>query len=159
MKNRILSHVKDPIFLNVKILVQRSSEKPPRIFYWINQIQCFIIRISVAVCWFQFVFAGRWFSANKTSFFKSKTRQKTFQVADPHCRLFVSVYEIQNNKWAFGDIDFTFSCSIWSAPLVTTPLVVGQTEQSKITFISQCVQVSFSIYRQPCSQYAKDVHR
>ena len=33
------------IFLHVKILVQRSNEKPRGIFYWINQIQCLITRI------------------------------------------------------------------------------------------------------------------
>ena len=32
-KNRILSLVKDTIFLNVRILAQRSNEKPRRIFH------------------------------------------------------------------------------------------------------------------------------
>ena len=55
LRKLVFYHVKDTVFLHVKILVQRSSEKPRRIFYWINQIQCFISRILVAICWFQFV--------------------------------------------------------------------------------------------------------
>ena len=48
LQNNLL-HVKDTIFLHVKILVQRTNEKPRGIFHLINQIQCFIIRISVVV--------------------------------------------------------------------------------------------------------------
>ena len=59
--------------------------KARRIFYWINQIQCFIIRISVAVCWFQFVWRKFIFwKKHKFFFLRAKSDKKNFQMADPH---------------------------------------------------------------------------
>ena len=117
-KNRILSHIKDTIFLHVMIRYfymlrywfNDPMKKPRKIFYLINQIQCFIIRISVAVCWFQFV-CRTFIFCEQNELFWEQNQIKTCQMADPHFRVYVGVmkYSRQNNTWAFGDTDLYLS--------------------------------------------------
>ena len=73
-KNRILSHVKDTIFLQVKILFQRSNEKSRRVF-----IRSVRSNVLLFVSGWRFVdislFGRRSFSANKMSFSERRTKQ------------------------------------------------------------------------------------
>ena len=66
-------------------------------------------------------------------------------MADPHFRLCVSVYEM--NKIIHGCLEIwsLSSCVQFDLPLMSTPLVAGRTEHSKIKSIYPRAHVLFSM--------------
>ena len=116
----------------------RSSTRPSIKGY---QIQSFIIRISVTVCWFQFacrtfIFCGQ----NELSWKRDQT--KTYQMVGPSFKWHVSVYDI--NKIIHGRL-LVWNLS-WSV-LFDLPRAAYQIEHEKINSISPRTYVLFSICR------------
>ena len=125
--------------LHKKIFVQRSNEKPCMIFYLINEIQCFIIRISVTVCRFLFV-CRAFILCEQNKLFWKHHLTKTYQMPGPHFRLYVGVYEI--NKMIHGHL---LVWNLSSRVLFDLPQVAYQIEHEKINSISPSAHVLFSI--------------